>query len=80
MKKLLFGFLILICFSNTNAKSSVDAKFDMKNKAFVLQLWKLYPEWATGMGYHKYDSVLTVYDAKQRKKEIKNQKISAQFL
>lgn len=70
MKKLLFGFLIFICFLNTNATNSVDVKFDMKKKVFVQQLWKLYPDWATGIGYHKYDSVLTVYDAKQRKKEI----------
>ena len=36
---------------------------------FIKNLWKMYPEWATSVGYHNYDSLLTVSDDQFRLRE-----------
>ena len=38
-------------------------------------LWKLNPDWATSVGYHKYDSLLLVPDDKLRDKQINFAKV-----
>ena len=71
--------LVFICFSifgimNTiKAKSpaqDMNARFDNYKENFVLELWKVYPSWASSVGYHKYDSVLVIPDAAARAKEL----------
>jgi len=72
-------FLSLICFvvffscshekKETATSQSQDLKFDKYKEHFVENLWTLYPGWASSVGYHKYDSVLTVPNAEQRNKE-----------
>lgn len=47
-----------------------NATFDAYKERFVLHLWELYPSWASGQGYHNYDSVLVVPDQVQRNKEL----------
>jgi uncharacterized protein (DUF885 family) len=37
---------------------------------FIEALWKVNPDWANSVGYHKYDSVLTVPDQARRDKEL----------
>jgi uncharacterized protein (DUF885 family) len=36
---------------------------------FIKNLWRMYPEWATSVGYHNYDSLLTVSDDQFRLRE-----------
>lgn len=45
-----------------DAAASQDAAFDRYKDRFVEALWQYYPEWATSLGYHKYDSLLTIPD------------------
>ncbi len=54
------------------AKSPVadaNGKFDKYKENFVLELWKVYPAWASSVGYHKYDSVLVIPNEESRNKE-----------
>ncbi|KAF2337117.1 DUF885 domain-containing protein [Flavobacterium daemonense] len=76
MKKLFVSvFAVSLLFScNKSSKTAVDKalneKFDHYKNNFVDNLWKLYPGWASGVGFHKYDSLLVVPNADQRKKEL----------
>ncbi|MDP2385822.1 MAG: DUF885 domain-containing protein [Bacteroidota bacterium] len=57
--------------SNTeNPIASKDVAFDAFKDRFMEELWKMYPGWATGSGYHKYDSVLIIPDDTYRTKEL----------
>lgn len=47
----------------------MNPQFDSFKNNFVEQLWKVYPEWASSQGYHKYDSMLIVPDQKGRARE-----------
>ncbi len=47
----------------------MDAKFNKYKEAFVLEMWKVYPGWASSVGYHKYDNVLIVPNEASRKNE-----------
>jgi uncharacterized protein (DUF885 family) len=40
-----------------------NAAFRQYEEHFIDTLWKIYPDWATSVGYHKYDSVLVIPDA-----------------
>src|ERR1700752_5425568 len=66
MKKLLSLLSITILFSCNSEKKSEEtlanqnAKFDAYKERFIEALWKQYPGWASGQGYHKYDSVLVI--------------------
>ena len=65
MKKLLcFPLLLLLL-------SSCQKNFETFKHDFTEQLWVTYPAWATSQGYHNYDSVLVVPDAKSREAELK---------
>ena len=73
MKKRLSTYFILyfLCFiSNGYAEENSNTSFDSYKKAFINRLWKIYPDWATNVGYHKYDSMLYVPNGKQRKIEL----------
>lgn len=62
--------LVLFAVSCSGEKSaSGSADFDQYKEAFVLRLWEMYPGWASGSGYHKYDSVLVVPDKTREEKE-----------
>ncbi len=54
---LLVPFLFLSC-----KQANPDAEFDSFKESFVEDLWTVYPERASAVGYHRYDSVLTVPD------------------
>ena len=47
-----------------------DAAFTAYESSFLDALWKQNPDWATSVGYHKYDSVLLVPSNKNRDKQI----------
>ena len=62
-------FVILSACKNKPAVSR-DAEFDKYKEHFIDELWKTYPGWASSVGKHTYDSVLTVPDAASRMKEL----------
>lgn len=73
MKKLFVSILtISLLFScnkstKSNEDKALDGKFDKYKDGFVTSLWKINPGWASGVGYHKYDSILSVPDANEEK-------------
>jgi len=50
--------------------SSADSRFNDYKESFVLQLWKVYPSWASSVGYHQYDAILTIPDDAERATEL----------
>jgi len=73
MKKLFVSiFAISLLFScnkggKSNEDKALDGKFDRYKDGFVTSLWKINPGWASGVGYHKYDSILSIPDANGEK-------------
>ncbi len=75
MKKLLPLVALALFFScgqekkETEHTADQNQRFDSYKNNFVEALWKLYPGWASSVGYHNYDSILPLPDAAQRTKE-----------
>jgi len=70
MRKLnLFIFIFLTTAGMVQAQT-IDDKFNKFKEQFIENMWKVYPGWASSVGYHKYDSVLVVPDEASRKKEL----------
>lgn len=72
MKKLLLCATAAAAFAACNNGSSTKTSstdstlnnaFSKYQEHFIDALWKENPDWATGVGYHKYDSVLVVPDS-----------------
>jgi uncharacterized protein (DUF885 family) len=86
MKKLailLAAFLVITsCQEKEVAEESltIDQEFDNFKEHFVEELWKIYPGWATGMGYDKYDTILTVPDGADRGRQFEFAKIQLGIL
>ncbi|CAA9201986.1 DUF885 domain-containing protein [Flavobacterium collinsii] len=76
MKKLFVSFFaITVLFScnksgKSNGDKELDIKFDTYKDRFVTDLWKINPGWASGVGYHKLDSILVVPDASEEKRQL----------
>ncbi len=78
MKKILL-FLPIICLfqacTNKSGTKSTTAmlndNFNQFKTRFIEDMWKVYPMWATSVGYHKYDSVLVIPDKESRDNELK---------
>lgn len=76
MKKLITLLSILIfaaCSGEKKTEETIanqDAKFDAYKERFIEALWKQYPGWASGQGYHKYDSVLVIPNAASRASDL----------
>lgn len=72
MKRLIFLFLfgtfLIVCKAEEEDKNYA---FDQFKEQFIENLWKMYPDWASGVGYHKYDSILTIPDKASRMNEIR---------
>ncbi|AHJ98174.1 DUF885 domain-containing protein [Hymenobacter swuensis] len=49
--------------------ATADADFDRYKSRFIDSLWYYNPEWASGAGYHRYDSLLVVPTAGRRQME-----------
>ncbi len=69
--------LIFICLSviymnaaTATPNTSADKNFNAYKERFILAMWKVYPAWASSVGYHKYDDVLVVPDEASREKEL----------
>ncbi|MCQ6958180.1 DUF885 domain-containing protein [Mucilaginibacter aquariorum] len=57
-----------------------DVAFTAYEGHFLDELWKYNPDWATTVGYHKYDSVLLIPNAKTREQLIKFAKVQMDSL
>lgn len=73
MKKTILSLSVVLLFScnkkdSTATDANADKRFDAYKDYFVEGLWKLYPDWAAGQGYHKYDSILVVPNADNQKR------------
>ena len=51
----------------TATTAGPDARFDAFKSQFIEALWKQNPDFATGAGYHRYDSLLLIPNAAQRR-------------
>lgn len=67
MNRLLIGIIAVAGFASCNNQPSStektvnnDARFDQFKTRFVDALWKRYPGWASSVGFHNYDSLLTI--------------------
>lgn len=77
MKKLFpflaITFIMISCGEEkhkTNSVAGRDDAFNQYKERFMEDLWKQYPGWASSQGYHQYDSVLVIPDAKAREREL----------
>ncbi len=77
MIKILLAFALFIFFFTACKKDSSvvpdqasldDAGFNRYEAHFLDELWKLNPDWATSVGYHKYDSLLLIPNKQTREK------------
>ncbi|AMR34665.1 hypothetical protein A0256_24105 [Mucilaginibacter sp. PAMC 26640] len=57
-----------------------DAAFALYEEHFLDDLWKQNPDWATSVGYHKYDSLLLAPSDDNRKKAIQFTKVQMDSL
>lgn len=74
MKRLFISILVLSAFSSCQffekKGSKGDPEFDAFSKIFIEDLWKQYPGWATGVGYHAYDSILIIPNKENDEKSL----------
>src|SRR5688572_14768026 len=78
----IFCFVVFICLFSCKPKNreeekyieTSDDKFDSYKKVWVEKLWRMNPEWASSVGYHKYDSVLAIPTPQRRKAVIRTYK------
>ena len=59
----LIGAMLITACSNQNSeknKVNIDDQFNQFKERFVTALWKQYPSWASSVGFHDYDSILTI--------------------
>jgi uncharacterized protein (DUF885 family) len=88
IKKLLYtALLVTTTFIGCKKDGSVgpiggkdDGAFTIYENSFLDGLWKLNPDWATSVGYHKYDSLLFVPDDKHRDKIVTYAKVQLDSL
>ena len=57
-----------------------DAAFAQYEEHFLEDLWKINPDWATSVGYHKYDSLMVIPNDKNRQQYIKFTKVHTDSL
>lgn len=73
MIKLFYSALILtllVSLSSCHQAKKGNSDFESFKLRMVDDMWKQYPNWATGVGYHKYDSVLPIPDEASRASDL----------
>lgn len=70
MRSMLFVLAAGCIMSCSERQTDGNAAFDRYKEGFIEALWKQYPGYASSMGYHKYDSLLTIPDAGARNREL----------
>lgn len=75
MKKItlliIFAMCSLSCKKKDENPELANKRFELYKKYFVDELWKMNPDMASKMGYHKYDSSLKIPDSAYLKEKIK---------
>ncbi|MFN7241055.1 MAG: DUF885 family protein, partial [Chitinophagales bacterium] len=62
--------ILLVSLSSCHQAKKGDSEFESFKLRMVDDMWKQYPNWATGVGYHKYDSILPIPDEAGRKSDL----------
>jgi hypothetical protein len=62
------------------AGSMDDLAFNSYEQHFLDEFWKLNPDWATSVGYHKYDSLLLIPNKSTREKQLNFAKVQLDSL
>ncbi len=81
---LLFTVVIIAC-DRQKVKESTevmtpDQQFDNLKPVLLEKIWRLNPEWATSVGYHKYDDVLVIPTPKRQADEVNSYRAMLQEL
>lgn len=63
-------FLLFALLFGCGNTTKGDAEFETFSQHFIENLWKQNPSWATSVGYHKYDSILTIPNEENRQKSL----------
>jgi uncharacterized protein (DUF885 family) len=65
--------LLSSCSSTKEEKTAVnnDVQFNQFKDRFVNALWKQYPSWASSVGFHNYDSILTIQNNAEKEASLK---------
>lgn len=70
MKRLFFTLYLTGCLFSMQAQNTTNANFQQYTKGFFERFWKMNPDWASSIGYHRHDSILIIPNDAQRAKEI----------
>ncbi|MBL7788787.1 MAG: DUF885 domain-containing protein [Chitinophagales bacterium] len=62
--------ILLVSLSSCQQSKKGNSEFESFKLRMVDDMWKQYPNWAKGVGYHKYDSVLPIPDEANRKSDL----------
>jgi Bacterial protein of unknown function (DUF885) len=69
MKNTILSISMLFLLTSCSQKDE-NKTFDKYKNAFVENLWKISPDWASSQGYHKYDNVLIIPNIEYRESQI----------
>ncbi|MFI5159631.1 MAG: DUF885 domain-containing protein [Sphingobacteriales bacterium] len=79
----LFASFLIACKKDSSVTpigSVDDASFNVYEQHFLDDFWKLNPDWATSVGYHKYDSLLLIPNKSTREKQLNFAKVQLDSL
>ncbi len=80
----LFASFLIACKKDSSvapmAGSMDDVAFNTYEQHFLDEFWKLNPDWATSVGYHKYDSLLLIPNKSTREKQLNFAKVQLDSL
>ena len=80
----LFASFLIACKKDSSvspmAGSVDDVAFNSYEQHFLDEFWKLNPDWATSVGYHKYDSLLLIPNKSTREKQLNFAKVQLDSL
>lgn len=69
-KLILLTAMLFLGYGFSAKAAGMDEQFNKFKEKLVTDMWKVYPAWASSIGYHKYDSVLVIPDDKSRANEL----------
>ena len=72
MKKIIAVVSVVLLFASCRKVETIrtDKDFVIYKEQFIKNLWKLNPGWASSQGYHNYDSVLTIPNDAEKKRQL----------
>lgn len=70
IKSSLIIALVLINLLSCHSSKKGNTEFEAFKSRLVEAMWKQYPNWATAVGYHRYDSILPIPNENTRKADL----------